>query len=81
MTESKSFRGKKSDLLTNPTFIVSTILGTVFLILLMGGIGFLFGLAVSLILWAKGSLQKNFSYRRIVDFRKCMAEGFLSKIT
>jgi hypothetical protein len=50
MTESKSFRGKKSDLLTNPTFIVSTILGTVFLILLMGGIGFLFGLAVSLIL-------------------------------
>ena len=54
MTESRSFRTKLNELFSSQTFITSTIIGSVILMGLMGGLGFLIGLAIALItLWAR----------------------------
>jgi membrane protease YdiL (CAAX protease family) len=49
----KSLQQIVAEILTNPFFIVETIILTTFIIILFGGIGFIFGLVISLLtLWA-----------------------------
>ena len=53
MTNVTSIRARSKDLLTSTTFIASTIIGTIVLMTLVGGPGFLIGLAVALVtFWA-----------------------------
>lgn len=60
MANTISIRTKSNPLLTSPGFIVSTIIGSIILMFLIGGVGFLIGLAVALFtFWA---VRWNWSY-------------------
>ena len=60
MARITSIRAKSNNILTSPVFISSTIIGSIILMFLIGGIGFLIGLGVALVtFWA---VRWNWSY-------------------